>query len=124
MENNISSDVWSASGWIASYTRGLLTLNNGILRFNTDKGEEFAAPLAALQNIKWPRLQMGLGVHFEVNGKKYKFTFMEPASERMVDPGGFTDFGRIANGFSAIKAMSHIKDYKAVAKQWREIIGG
>jgi len=124
MEKEIVSNAWSASGWIASYTAGILTLKEGVVSFFTASGEEFNIPVTEIKNVKWPMLQMGYGVHFDVNGKKYKFTFMQPNGQKKLDQGLVTSFGRIVNGVSAIKSLAHMKEYKQVAKEWRGIVGG
>lgn len=124
MEKELISNVWAMSGWIISYTPGILTLNNGTVTFLTAKGEQFNTTQDGIKNVKWPKLQMGYGVHFDVNGKTYKFTFMQPNGQSALDSGMVTSFGRIANGISAIKSLSHMKEYKAVANEWREVLGG
>jgi hypothetical protein len=124
MEKELISNVWAASGWIVSYTAGVLTLHNGLVSFLTAKGEEFNIPLTEIKNVKWPKMQFGYGVHIDVNGKTYKFTFMQPNGQSRLDEGLITSFGRIANGVSAIKSLAHMKEYKQVAKEWREIVGG
>ena len=124
MEKELVSDVWAMSGFFVSYTPGILTLKNDVISFLTANGEQFSTPLAEVKNVKWPKMQMGLGVHIDVNGKTYKFTFMQPSGQSRLDQGLVTSFGRIANGVSAIKSLSHMKEFKQVAKEWREIVGG
>ena len=124
METTIVSNVWAMSGWIVSYTAGILSLSEGEVSFYTAGGEQFRVPVSEIKNVKWPKLQMGYGVHLDVNGKTYKFTFMQPNGQSPLDSGIGTSFGRIANGLSALKSLSNMKEYKMAAKQWREVVGG
>lgn len=124
MEKELISNVWAMSGWIVSYTPGILTLKGGLVSFVTAKGEQFSTPLTEIKNVKWPKMQMGVGVHLDVNGKTYKFTFMKPRGQDSLDPYMMTDVGRITGGISAINSLIHMKEYKVVAKEWREIVGG
>ena len=123
MEKELVSNAW-ALGPFTACTPGILRLNEGVVTFFSAKGEEFSTPVTAIKNVKWPWLQMGYGVHLEVNGKKYKFTFLQPARETMLDPSMMTDFGRVANGASSINSLIHMKDHKPVAKAWREVLRG
>ena len=124
METTIVSNVWAMSGWIVSYTPGILSLSEGEVSFFTAGGEQFRVPVSEIKNVKWPKLQMGYGVHMDANGKTYKFTFMQPNGQSPLDSGMGTAFGRIATGLSALKSLSNMKEYKTAAKQWREVVGG
>ena len=124
MEKELTTNVWSISGFLPSYKAGILALNNNMVAFITKKGEEFHVPLSDIKIIKWPKLQFGYGVHLDVKGKTYKLTFAQPNGENALDPGMITDFGRIAGGVDSIRGLLHLKDYKANANQWREVLQG
>jgi hypothetical protein len=122
MKKELATHVWQMSGFIKSYTAGVLILNDGMVSFLTEKGEQFKVPLSEVKNIKWPILQMGYGVHFDVNGKTYKFTFVQPPGENSFDPGMISDIGRIATGIESINTLAHLKDYKVHANEWKEVL--
>ncbi len=120
----LTSNAWSMSGLIISYTAGLLTLDNGMVSFNTAKGEQFQVPLSEIKNVKWPKLQMGYGVHMEVNGKKYKLTFFQPAGQSTYTAQFNGDYGRIGNISDIVNRISGMKDFKISAAEWRAVLGG
>ena len=124
METEFSSNTWAASGWIISYKAGILVLKENMISFISAKGEEFKVPLTAVTNVKWPKLQMGYGVHFDAAGKTYKLTFMQPNGQSPLGSDAFGGLGSISYGISAIKTLSHAKEYKAIANKWKEILGG
>jgi hypothetical protein len=121
MEKELATNVWQMSGFVKSYTAGLLLFKDGQVSFLTQQGQQFKVPLSEVQNIKWPALQFGYGVHLDVNGKTYKLTFSQPAGENSFDPGMITDVGRIAMGVDSIRGLMHLKEYKANANQWKEV---
>jgi len=121
MEKELETKVWQMSGFVKSYTEGLLIFKEGKVSFLMQQGEQFKVPISEVKNIKWPFLQFGYGVHIDVNGKTYKLTFGEPRTPNPYDPGMMTDVGAIAGGVDAISKLRKYKIYKANAKQWKEI---
>ena len=122
MDKELATNVWQMSGFIKSYTAGILILKEGMVSFITANGEQFKVPLTDIKNTKWPALQLGYGVHLDVNGKTYKLTFIQPPGENSLDPGMITGIGRIAAGVESINTLTHLKDYKSHANEWKEVL--
>jgi hypothetical protein len=86
---------------------GTLTLANGRLSFETDKGQTlFDVPLGSVRHIKEPRLGAGEILLFTIEGKRY------PAN-----------FGPPAYGSSAL-AIGQYKQRKDVAQNWAALLLG
>lgn len=124
MEKELNNYVWLMSGFIISYNAGRLWLKDDRVTLITRKGKEFDVPLNEVKTIKWPKLQMGFGVHIEVNGKTYKITFGQPQGETTIDEQDPNYYNEYANMADSINRIGHLKDYKANANAWREVLGG
>ena len=123
MDKQLVSNTWPMSGWIVSYNAGILALSESMISFISAIGEEFKIPLTSITNVKWPMLQLGYGVSFDVMGKTYKFTFMQPNGQRPLSSDAFVGLGKIARGICAIKTLSLTKEYKTIANKWKEVLG-
>lgn len=127
MEDELVSKVWQIAGLVGKVVPGALILRKGFVAFITEEGIQFNVPLAAIKNIKWPILRMGMGFDAVIQDKKYKFSFAKPnpnAAEIDIVPGNPLPSVTFAGQyFEDISSLWNIKKDKAATKAWKEILG-
>lgn len=107
----LSTEVWRLKGATGS-TPGMLHLTDGNVRLellgDDDKVRPvFTVPVASISEVKWPKLQMSGGCSFEVNGEKFRISFLRPQNTRAFStaaPSAIAGVASISGGRSAGKA--------------------
>ena len=126
MHQQINSKVWQMHGPFRVATAGMLTLNNGVVTFLTEEGQQFQVLISEVKEVKWPFFQFGLGFTTVVNNKKYKFTFMRPNGAGDLDTsaiGGLLGGSNLGGGLEAIANLANWSDNKKSGKQWKAVLG-
>ena len=128
MAHQIISKVWRLAGLIGKVDAGALIWDSGHIIYITEEGIVFNEPVAAITDIKWPFLRMGLGFDAVVNNTKYKFSFSKPnhsAPDIDIIPGKLYPSVHLAGQFSYdMSSLATIKMDKATTKKWKELLGG
>ncbi len=103
-EESVSSPAWRCQVG-PRITAGQLTLNQGRLRFDTDKGSAFDVPVTTLSGLRLTILGGGSQLSFKVDGHKYRIAFADP---------------RVGGALSATRSV--ISGRRAI-KVWRAALG-
>lgn len=115
----MTTEVWRLDGLTGS-TPGLLHHEGGRVRLellddDTDRLRPvFSAPLAAVSDVRWPRLQMSAGCSFVVDGEKYRISFLRPQNTRPL----------AADAYGAVAGVASIGGGREAGKAWRTLLGG
>jgi hypothetical protein len=75
--SDMHTPVWELLGMTGSEP-GLLKLTNGVLSFETSKGQRFACPIAQLADVKWPWYSFNCALNLTANGEKFRLSFAKP----------------------------------------------
>lgn len=110
------SEVWRLKGATGSMP-GMLHLEQGNVRLELLDDDDqvrtvFAVPLASVDKVKWPKLQMSGGCSFQVNDEKYRMSFVQPQNTR----------GFAVAAPSAVAGIASISGGRAAGKQWKAIL--
>lgn len=114
----VITEVWRLKGLTGS-TPGLLHHESGRVRLelldDDDRLREvFAVPLAAIEQVNWPKLQMSAGCSFVVSGEKYRISFLQPQNTRPF----------AASAYSAMEGVASISGGREAGKAWRALLAG
>lgn len=109
----LSTEVWRLKGATGS-TPGMLHLSDGNVRLELADDDDqvrpvFTVPVASISEVKWPKLQMSGGCSFEVNGEKYRISFLKPQNARPV----------ATSAFSAVAGVASISGGRSAGKAWK-----
>lgn len=111
----LASEVWLLEGLTGS-TPGLLTHENGtvvlqLVNDNDQLYESMRTPLAAISDVKFPKLQMSGGCSMTVGDRKLRISFVQPQNTR----SPFAD--------GAIAGVASISGGRQAGKAWKALLG-
>lgn len=75
--SDLETPVWQLLG-ITGSRPGLLSLQDGVLSFQSDEGGGFECPLKQITEVRWPWYSFNAGLNLKANGQKYRLSFARP----------------------------------------------
>jgi hypothetical protein len=80
MDQELTSPVWQLHGalTLGAATPGQLKFKEAKVSFVTQEAEQFTVPSNEMKEVKRPFSKLGSGFSAVVNGKKYKFSLVDP----------------------------------------------